>query len=190
MKKWLPVMAALWLSACSGDPQHKSYYQLPLSQQGAASTVGRQGNRALWVEQVTVPDYLAGSGVVYQLSDVRYAIASNNLWASPLDQQLRNTLVANLNRYLPGWVVVSQPGAGDGYDTLNVNVSGFHGRYDGKVIISGEWLFNHQGALTRQPFQLELKQNQDGYGGMVKMLAQGWNRQAEEIARQLRYLQQ
>ncbi len=58
------------------------------------------GNRLLWVEQVSVPDYLAGNGVVYQTSDVQYVIANNNLWASPLDQQLRNTLVANLSARL------------------------------------------------------------------------------------------
>lgn len=72
------------------------------------STASR-GNRLLWVEQVSVPDYLAGNGVVYQTSDVQYVIANNNLWASPLDQQLRNTLVANLSARLPGWVVASQP---------------------------------------------------------------------------------
>ncbi|WP_205419494.1 ABC-type transport auxiliary lipoprotein family protein, partial [Klebsiella pneumoniae] len=96
------------------------------------------------VEQVTVPDYLAGNGVVYQTSDVKYVIANNNLWASPLDQQLRNTLVANLSTQLPGWVVASQP-LGSAQDTLNVTVTEFNGRYDGKVIVSGEWLLNHQG---------------------------------------------
>lgn len=77
-------------------------------QSGTQSTASR-GNRLLWVEQVTVPDYLAGNGVVYQTSDVKYVIANNNLWASPLDQQLRNTTVANLSTQLPGWVVASQP---------------------------------------------------------------------------------
>ena len=73
-------------------------------QSGTQSTAS-QGNRLLWVEQVTVPDYLAGNGVVYQTSDVKYVIANNNLWASPLDQQLRNTLVANLSTQLPaGWL--------------------------------------------------------------------------------------
>lgn len=65
----------------------------------------------LWVEQVSVPDYLAGNGVVYQTTDVQYVIASQNLWASPLDQQLRNTLVTNLSATLPGWVVF-RPAAG------------------------------------------------------------------------------
>lgn len=104
MKKWLVTIAALWLAGCSSGEINKNYYQLPVVQSGTQSTAS-QGNRLLWVEQVAVPDYLAGNGVVYQTSDVKYVIANNNLWASPLDQQLRNTLVANLSTQLPGWVV-------------------------------------------------------------------------------------
>ena len=63
--------------------------------------------------------------MVYQTTDVQYVIANNNLWASPLDQQLRTTLVANLSaQQLPGWVVSSQP-LGSEQDTLNVAVNGF-----------------------------------------------------------------
>ncbi len=99
MKKWLVVIMAFWLASCSSGGENKSYYQLPIAQSGVQSTAS-QGNRLLWVEQVSVPDYLAGNGVVYQTSDVQYVIANNNLWASPLDQQLRNTLVANLSARL------------------------------------------------------------------------------------------
>lgn len=99
MKKWLVVIMAFWLASCSSGGENKSYYQLPIAQSGVQSTASR-GNRLLWVEQVSVPDYLAGNGVVYQTSDVQYVIANNNLWASPLDQQLRNTLVANLSARL------------------------------------------------------------------------------------------
>jgi uncharacterized lipoprotein YmbA len=157
MKKWLLITAAALLTACSAGGDNKSYYQLPLATQAGDKSTASQGNRLLWVEQVAVPDYLAGNGVVYQTSDVQYVIATNNLWASPLDQQLRNTLVANLSSQLPGWVVASQP-LGSDQDTLNVNVTGFHGRYDGSVIISGEWLVNHQGQMIKRPFHLELKQ--------------------------------
>ena len=143
MKKWLLSAGVLLLTACSSGVDNKSYYQLPVATQtGVQSSTASQGNRLLWVEQVNVPDYLAGNGVVYQTSDVKYVIAANNLWASPLDQQLRNTLVANLGNQLPGWVVASQP-LGSDQDTLNVTVTGFHGRYDGKVIISGEWLLQY-----------------------------------------------
>ncbi|WP_417314755.1 membrane integrity-associated transporter subunit PqiC [Enterobacter sp.] len=185
MKKWLLSAGVLLLTACSSGVDNKSYYQLPVATQtGVQSSTASQGNRLLWVEQVNVPDYLAGNGVVYQTSDVKYVIAANNLWASPLDQQLRNTLVANLGNQLPGWVVASQP-LGSDQDTLNVTVTGFHGRYDGKVIISGEWLLNHQGQLIKRPFHLELKQQQDGYDEMVKVLAQGWAQEAASIAREI-----
>ncbi|XUA17865.1 membrane integrity-associated transporter subunit PqiC [Citrobacter sp. OP27] len=186
MKKWLPVALACLLSACSSSSDNKTYYQLPLPQAGVQSTAS-QGRHLLWVEQVSIPDYLAGNGVVYQTSDVQYVIANNNLWASPLDQQLRTTLVANLSNQLPGWVVASQP-LGSDQDTLNVNVSGFHGRYDGKVIVSGEWLLNHQGQLIKRPFHIEVKQQQDGYDEMVKMLAQAWSQEASAIAQSINRL--
>jgi uncharacterized lipoprotein YmbA len=186
MKKWLPVALACLLSACSSSSDNKTYYQLPLPQAGVQSTAS-QGKHLLWVEQVSIPDYLAGNGVVYQTSDVQYVIANNNLWASPLDQQLRTTLVANLSNQLPGWVVASQP-LGSDQDTLNVNVSGFHGRYDGKVIVSGEWLLNHQGQLIKRPFHIEVKQQQDGYDEMVKTLAQAWSQEASAIAQSINRL--
>ncbi|HFZ8995281.1 TPA: membrane integrity-associated transporter subunit PqiC [Citrobacter freundii] len=186
MKKWLAIVMAFWLTGCSSGEEAKSYYQLPVAQSSQQSSAS-QGSRLLWVEQVSVPDYLAGNGVVYQTSDVQYVIASNNLWASPLDQQLRTTLVANLSSQLPGWVVASQP-LGTTQDILNVSVTGFHGRYDGKVIVSGEWLLNHQGQLIKRPFHIELAQQQDGYDEMVKELAQAWNQEARAIAGQLKQL--
>ena len=139
------------------------------------------------MEQVSVADYLAGNGVVYQTSDVQYEIASNNLWASPLDQQLKNSLVANLGAQLPGWVVASQP-LGSEQDTLSITVTGFHGRYDGRAVVSGEWLLNRQGKLIKQPFHSELKQDEDGYDALVKVLAQAWQKEAVNIAAELKRL--
>ena len=180
MKKWLVLAAACLLAACSSSGDNKTYYQLPLAT-GTVQNSATAHQRMLWVEQVNVPDFLAGSGVVYQTSDVQYVIASNNLWASPLDQQLRTTLVSNLSNQLPGWVVSSQP-LGSDQDTLNVSVTGFHGRFDGKVVVSGEWLLNHQGQLTKRPFHIEMAQQQDGYDAMVKILAQAWSQEAASIA--------
>ncbi|MGY5957589.1 membrane integrity-associated transporter subunit PqiC [Kosakonia sp. BK9b] len=189
MKKYILTGIVLLLTACNSGSDNKRYYQLPSPTQTAVqtSTGQAQGSRQLWVEQVSVPDYLAGNGVVYQTTDVQFVIANNNLWASPLDQQLRNTLVANLSNQLPGWVVASQP-LGSEQDTLNVTVTGFHGRYDGRVIISGEWLLKHQGKLVKRPFHIELKQQQDGYDDMVKMLAQGWQQEAASIATEIQRL--
>lgn len=186
MKKWLIAAAVCVLTACSSGGESKTYYQLPVAQ-GGAQSAAHQSKNLLWVEQVSIPDYLAGNGVVYQTTDVQYVIANNNLWASPLDQQLRTTLVANLSNQLPGWVVASQP-LGSEQDTLNVSVSGFHGRYDGRVIVSGEWLLKHQRQLIKRPFHIELKQQEDGYDAMVKTLAQAWTQEAAAIASEINRL--
>jgi len=184
MKKWLAIVGAMVLTACSSGSENKSYYQLPLTAQVGSHSHASQGNRLSRVEQVAVPDCLAGNGGAHPSSHVQYVIANNNLWASPLDQQLRNTLVASLSSQLPGWIVASQP-LGSDQDTLNVTVTGFHGRYDGAVVISGEWLLNHQGQLIKRPFHLEMKQQKDGYDEMVKVLAQGWAQESASIAREI-----
>lgn len=187
MKKWLIALTALSISACSSTVD-TTYYQLPAGSAGAATRIGGDALTAsqpmIWVQQVTVPDYLAGNGVVYQTSDVKYVIASQNLWASPLDQQLQQTLVTNLSRALPGRLVSATP-LSEQHDTLNVNVTNFQGRYDGKAVISGEWVLQHQGRLIKQSFNLLLPQQEDGYDALVRTLANGWQQQAQQIAQTL-----
>ncbi|WP_147196693.1 membrane integrity-associated transporter subunit PqiC [Pantoea sp. CCBC3-3-1] len=185
MMKWIPVALALALSACSSTPE-TTYYQLPSA---AKSTVASSSANALrpsvFVQHVSVPDYLAGNGLVYQASEVKYVIASNNLWASPLDQQLQQTLVANLSEALPGWLVSASP-LGQQQDTLTVNVTGFHGRYDGHAVLSGDWVLEHQGQILKRSFALDIPQKEDGYDALVKTLAQGWQQEAREMANAVR----
>ncbi|AUX92994.1 membrane integrity-associated transporter subunit PqiC [Mixta gaviniae] len=184
MMKWMPLAMALALSACSSSTK-TTLYQLPAGTSAATpvtqSALLAEAQLPLWVERVAVPDYLAGNGVVYQTSDVKYVIAANNLWASPLDQQLQQTLVTNLSNALPGRLVSAAP-LGEQHDTLNVNVTGFHGRYDGQVVISGSWTLEHNGRIMRQPFNLTLPQQEDGYDVMVRTLAQGWQQEAQRMA--------
>ncbi|ORM74945.1 hypothetical protein HA48_01810 [Pantoea wallisii] len=181
MKKGLIIGALLLLAGCSSTID-TTYYQLPAGS-SVASVRSEAGSDQpmIWVEQVSVPDYLAGNGLVYQTSDVKYVIAANNLWASPLDQQLQQTLVTNLSKALPGRLVASKP-VGDTHDTLNVNVTGFQGRYDGQVVVSGEWLLQHQGHLIKRGFNFTLPQTEDGYDALVRTLALGWQQTAQQIA--------
>lgn len=177
----LILAAVVLLSACSSTPE-THYYQLPANQ--APTTLvstPSEGQSVIWVEHVAVPDYLAGNGVVYQSSDVQYVIAANNVWASPLDQQLQQALVSNLGQAMPGWLVTTSP-LGT-HDTLNVNVTGFQGRYDGKAVVSGEWLLEHQGRVIKRSFNLVLPQSEDGYDALIRTLAAGWKQQADEIAK-------
>lgn len=179
MMKWIPLALILAVTACSSTPETR-YYQLPVA--GSNTVVSSQTfSRPIWVEAVSIPDYLAGNGVVYQSNDVQYVIAANNRWASPLDQQLQQTLVSNLSRELPGAVVSSSP-LGQQHDTLNVTVTGFHGRYDGRAVISGVWMLQHEGRIEKRAFMLALPQSEDGYDSLVRTLSQGWQQISTQIA--------
>lgn len=188
MMKWIPVVLALLLTACSSSNQ-KTYYQLPVLSSAATTGNGISSGaiqRHLWVERVSVADYLAGSGLVYQTNDVQYTLTQNNLWASPLDQQLHQALVTYLRRDLPGSLVSTQAANTDDQDVLNVNVTGFHGRYDGIVVISGSWSLTHNGQVIQRDFALNLKQKEDGYDALVRTLAEGWQQEAGQIAAQIK----
>ncbi|EMG9491606.1 membrane integrity-associated transporter subunit PqiC, partial [Serratia marcescens] len=52
-------------------------------------------------------------------------------------------------------------------------------------IVRGEWVLNRQGRLIKRPFSLELKQGEDGYDALVRTLAQGWQQEAQAIAKVL-----
>lgn len=184
MKRGMILLALLALSACSTTSSGpKYYYQLPMMAAAQTRVVqtAAQG-RQLWVQPVNVADLLAGIGVVYQQSDVQYVTASNNLWASPLSQQLTLSLVAGLGAAMPGWLVTTQP---LGQDNLTVNVNAFYGRYDGKVVVAGEWLLTVQGQLTQRAFHIVLPQQGDGYDALVRTLAQGWQQEVARMASQI-----
>ncbi|WP_409307517.1 membrane integrity-associated transporter subunit PqiC [Pectobacterium sp. B1J-3] len=179
MKIWTLSMVLL-LSACSSSPQ-KSYYQLPVIPATETSHTAVSPSGQLWLEHVGVADYLGNQGVVYQTSDVQYAIASDNLWASPLDQQLQQALVTELGNNMAGWIVTTQPHGGE-QAVLNVTITAFHGRYDGKVVIRGEWVLSRADKVIKRPFNVVLPQTEDGYEALVKTLAQGWQQVGVAIA--------
>lgn len=181
MKKWLLILGIIGLSACSSDVS-THYYQLA-ADPGHQATTNKftRPLRTLFIEPITVPDYLTGVGIAYQSSDVQYTLATRHIWASPLDQQLQQTLVIHLGRDLPSWyVTTTQPG--DDYATLSLMITGFHGRCDGHAVISGTWIYQYQQQKIRQPFSLILPQTKDGYNALVSTLSAGWEQESAQIA--------
>ncbi|TNH41983.1 membrane integrity-associated transporter subunit PqiC [Photorhabdus luminescens] len=183
MMRRLALILVIFISACSYQPE-KTYYQLPVVTIASQKSATVQHDRQLWVQRVMLSDYLSSSGVVYQSSDVSYVSAVNHLWASPLEQQLQQVLVAELTIALPQRLVSAQPLVNKP-DTLDVTVTSFHGRYDGKVVLQGYWTLTYEGSVVKQPFNIELKQEEDGYDDLVRTLATGWSQLAQTIANQL-----
>ncbi|QWA12749.1 membrane integrity-associated transporter subunit PqiC [Sodalis ligni] len=184
MRKGILLAALMLLVACSGASD-KRYYQLPAAADAQPlQSSSRTATGHLWLSRINLSDFLAGNGVVYQTSDVQYVTAGNNLWASPLQQQLQQAMVANLSNALPGTLVSASQISGE-QDQLEVDITGFHGRYDGKVVIRGEWRLTHNGTVSRFPINVVLKQDQDGYDALVRTLGQGWQQVCQNIAKQI-----
>ncbi|AKJ42594.1 membrane integrity-associated transporter subunit PqiC [Pragia fontium] len=186
MKKNI-IAIALLLSACSSQTQ-VSYYQLPAvaAKTNSVAEIAVNSGKQLWIENVTVADFLTGTGIAYQTSDVKYTIANNNLWGSGLEQQLKQSLTNNLNALLSGWIVSAQPiGGSSDMDILRVTINGFHGRYDGYAVVNGYWILQRGEQITRRPFDIEMPLQKDGYDELVHTLAKAWQQEAEAIAKSL-----
>ncbi|MBI6548468.1 membrane integrity-associated transporter subunit PqiC [Xenorhabdus lircayensis] len=191
------VVGSVFISGCSSSQPQKTYYQLPVladfslekpaSPENSASPeskLGAKHERQLWIKGVNLSDYLAAPGIVYQTGDVSYINASNHLWASPLQQQLQQALISELSAAFPHRLVSGQELEKDA-DALDITITAFHGRYDGRVLVEGYWILSNSDNVIKRPFHLELKQKKDGYAELVLTLAKGYSQLAKSIAKQI-----
>lgn len=185
MKKYIIGIFVLMLTACSSQT-NKTYYQLPDVYQGSVPEQVSETQSAkkpqIWVQPIRLSNMLVNAGIVYQTTDINYTVANQHLWINPLDQQLQQNLISGLTKALPGTVVANQP-VEDNLAKLTVTVNYFQGRYDGQVIISGDWIYIENNKVINQPFSLVLTQTEDGYPALVRTLGQGWEQVVSDIAK-------
>lgn len=185
MKKYIIGIFVLMLTACSSQT-NKTYYQLPDVYQGSVpeqvSATQSVKKPQIWVQPIRLSNMLVNAGIVYQTTDINYTVANQHLWINPLDQQLQQNLISGLTKALPGTVVANQP-VEDNLAKLTVTVNYFQGRYDGQVIISGDWIYTENNKVINQPFSLVLTQTEDGYPALVRTLGQGWEQVVSDIAK-------
>ncbi|PHM67234.1 membrane protein [Xenorhabdus stockiae] len=181
------LIGGMLLSGCSSSQPQKTYYQLPVvTKASEVKRVNVEHEPQLWIKKVSLADYLASPGIVYQTGDVSYVNASNHLWASPLEQQLQQILTTQLSATFPQRLVSDQL-LEKNADILNITITAFHGRYDGRVVIQGYWVLSNQKETIKRTFNLELKQTENGYAQLVRTLSMGYNQLIQSIASQIFY---
>lgn len=94
--RYLVSIFVLMLAACSSTPE-KMYYQLPVKAPATQTAVVMGQQNQIWLQRVMLADVLTSNGITYQTSDVSYSNASSHLWASPLEQQLGQSMVSELS---------------------------------------------------------------------------------------------
>lgn len=182
----LMSLALVLLSGCAGapvTPEHR--YLLGFPEMPAATATDTE--QRLRITPLRLAAFLRSDGIVMQTSAVAIHQGRDHLWAEGLATQLRRNLRDVLAAKLPDVRVLEDsapvpPGAP--LHRLEVEVTGFHGRYDGVAVVVGQWwLRDRDGRLlgTRR-FSIERPLAADGYQALVETLAQAWRSVAEAIA--------
>lgn len=181
------VLAALMLlSGCAGAPPAPDQrYLLAITEVPDAPP--EDTARRLLIAPLRLAPFLRTDGIVMQTGAVTIHQGRDHLWAEDLATQLQRGLCQELARKLRRVRVLddSDPARpGEPLRRLEVEVDGFHGRYDGVAVVIGQWrLRNAEGRLlASRRFSIERPLQADGYQALVKSLAAAWQNVADEIA--------
>lgn len=182
LKTYLSVLFILLLSACAKPTMDKQHYFLP-GPSGEIESADKPGKmQLLQISDVQLADFLNKSGLVLQLDDITLNQAKNHVWAEDLRRQINRGLQARLNRQSQPYTVVGPQTPAD--LRLSIDIHGFHGRYDGLALTSGQWqLKNQQGEIQHiQRFELETALKESGYPALVRALGQSLDNLTQQIA--------
>lgn len=184
MKKIFVIfIIALSVAACSSKVTPTGY-RLPEANPVEYRANGSTGQ--IYLAPVTLTDMLGGRGIVYQINEVEYSVAKNNLWIEPLSVQLQESMSAHLRRLMPEKVILTTNKMSDA-TRINIALTAFNGRYDGKAVVRGVfYIINPAGLHTVRAFNYELEQTEDGYSALVDALGGAWARLAGDIAAELK----
>lgn len=179
MKKRIIIPLLLLLTACSSTGPDRVNYQLT-SDLKAANLQPQKVANVIFIDAVTVADYLDKTGIVYQINEIEYNTANNNLWLTTLSNQIQQRVVSDLSVLLPNYFITAEPIA-DPKIRVKLFIDAFHGSYTGDALIKGRWVIrNNNGNVVTKNIDARLALTEDGYAALVKTLSKGW--QAEEEA--------
>ncbi|KKO47301.1 hypothetical protein WG68_01275 [Arsukibacterium ikkense] len=178
MKLLLPLVAITLLSACAGNAQ-VNYYQVSMPLAAATAVSETQGTLPLQLQPVKVANYLNGAGLVMQRSEVELVVASRNLWADALDQQLYRLLAEQIRARLPGIPVATatDPAA----IRLHLTIDRFHAQANGNAVISGFYSLDAPKGRITQSFSYQRPLDADGYPALVRALSHSWQQLVSDL---------
>ncbi|WP_392560840.1 ABC-type transport auxiliary lipoprotein family protein [Orbus sturtevantii] len=178
MKKLIIGSLLLLLIGCSSNSPNKVYYQL-ISDFNSSTDTQQVVSKTIVIEPVSVASYLDTTGILYQSNPIEFSTANNNLWLTPLSNQIEQRVVQDLSALLPGYLVTTTPSS-DPAVKIKLFIDGFHGCYTGDAIIKGYWMITDlDNKVTLKHFDFKIRLAEDGYPTLVKALSTGW--QNEEI---------
>lgn len=183
---FLLVLGALLLNGCAGgSPAAGQRYLLAIHQ--APDPPLEPTARQLDIAPLRLAPFLQTDGIVMQTGAVTIHQGRDHLWAENLATQLQRSLCQELARKLRRVQVLAarEPAPpGGALRRLEVEVDGFHGRYDGVAVVAGQWWLRDDAGrlLDSRQFSIERPLAADGYQALVESLAVAWRGVADAIA--------
>jgi len=186
----MAIGLSLWLAGCASSGPAPTQYLLPGDD--AATLAGADAAHRLVVAPPRLARFLDVDGLVLQLDDITLNAANHHQWAEPLARQLERGLRARLAARLPETRILSDSADSRrrNVPSLHLEVTGFHGRYDGQAVTQGQWqLRDAEGELQAEArFSVDVALAEDGYPALVRALGTSWDRVSDAIATHIKRL--
>ncbi len=139
MKRRLPILLTLLLSACGGGGE-THFYTLAVDPPSAPAGGGACGT-PVTVANVTLPQTLDRQEIVRASGPDELDVSDTDRWAAPLDGLIQRVLAEDLKARLPAGRVLApgDPTPPGGADAVRLNVQRFLANDSGHVTLNADW---------------------------------------------------
>ena len=185
MKKFVCVsLVSLLLTGCfSGRTPDSKFFMM---EQVEGNSIISDKKLSIQVEQILIPDLIYKPQIVLKDADsMEINVSEFNRWAEPLPDVLRQTLIDDLQSYLPNAYItpIQYTNSLSSQYVLNIEVNHLIGTFDGKALLDVWWSVQDGSGrlLFKEKTKLE-KEMQDSYSDYVYVQSQLVNDLAKVIA--------
>jgi len=179
------IVLVLVLAGCASSGGTLQYYLLHAT--SPAHVEQKQAsNRDVSLTSISLPNYLKQRGLVFQTSDTNLHIATDHLWAEPLDEGITKALTNALSPYHVS-IVADRAEMKTDMNALSLHIDDFIATWEGDIILRGQ--FHIVNALNntqhKHDFYYVLPLHEDGFAGSVKVMRKAIDQLAQDIAKNI-----
>tara|TARA_B100001063_G_C16737922_1_gene543059 strand:+ start:803 stop:1417 length:615 start_codon:yes stop_codon:yes gene_type:complete len=177
----LALLVGASLIGCASSGSALQYYLLH-STTSPSATQHASSPHHLLINKIVLPDYLKQRGLVYQTSSTNLHIATEHLWAEPLDEGITKSLKAAL-RTQGVMLVTHNVNAKEVSDYLTLQIDDFIATWQGDIILSGQYVVKHiDDSQSAKNFEYILPLAVDGFPASIEVMREAIYALADDIA--------
>jgi uncharacterized protein len=158
------LLLMVLLAACASQTIEPSYYLLRSGQDLSSSTLRPSRDFSLGV--VEIAPYLDQPGLVMETAEGQMRPASQNLWAEPVFDGVRNFLATEIAQAHGQELLPAKLNSNS--TVVNIRIDQLHGTRDGKaIIVAYWWLVRADQVVALNRFAESRALQASGYGALV-----------------------